>query len=71
MIEGRTAIIIAHRLSTIQEVDRIIVLDDGRILEEGNHETLFEKGGLYAELYATYFYHQSEDWVKEVRSIFH
>ncbi|MEL6532298.1 MAG: ABC transporter ATP-binding protein [Pseudomonadota bacterium] len=48
MMEGKTVIAIAHRLSTIAHMDRILVLDDGRIAEEGSHEELLEKGGLYA-----------------------
>jgi len=52
MMEGKTVIAIAHRLSTIARMDRIIVMDDGRILEDGSHETLIAKGGLYAGFWA-------------------
>jgi ABC-type multidrug transport system fused ATPase/permease subunit len=62
VLQDRTAILIAHRLSTIQHADRIIVLDRGRIVEEGNHETLVARGGHYAHLYNTYFRHQSPDY---------
>jgi ABC-type multidrug transport system fused ATPase/permease subunit len=62
VLRDRTAIVIAHRLSTIKSADRIIVLKQGTIIEEGNHETLLQKGGHYAELYTTYFRHQSPDY---------
>jgi ATP-binding cassette subfamily B protein len=51
LMEGRTAIVIAHRLSTIRDSDRIIVLKDGHIAEEGNHQSLMQAGGIYYELY--------------------
>ncbi|GAA2314720.1 ABC transporter ATP-binding protein [Nonomuraea roseoviolacea subsp. roseoviolacea] len=59
VLAGRTSIVIAHRLSTIEHVDRIIVLDHGRIVEEGDHTTLLARGGRYCEVYNTYFRHQS------------
>ena len=72
IIKNRTAIVIAHRLSTIKSADRIIVLRQGKIIEEGNHATLIARNGHYAELYDTYFRHQSleyiESWRKEVIS---
>jgi ATP-binding cassette, subfamily B, bacterial len=52
-LRGRTAIVIAHRLSTIVDADRILVVDDGRIVESGTHDALLTRGGLYAELYRT------------------
>ncbi|TNF20136.1 MAG: ABC transporter ATP-binding protein [Rhodobacteraceae bacterium] len=52
MMEGKTVIAIAHRLSTIARLDRILVLDDGRIVEEGNHDVLLARGGLYAGFWA-------------------
>ncbi|MCC7382113.1 MAG: ABC transporter ATP-binding protein [Deltaproteobacteria bacterium] len=55
LIEDRTAVIIAHRLSTVRRADRIVVLAQGKIVEEGPHESLLEKGGLYAKLYALQF----------------
>lgn len=58
----RTGIVIAHRLSTIRAVDRIIVLADGRIIEEGTHASLIAAAGHYAELYNTYFRHQSAEY---------
>jgi len=51
LMEGRTAILIAHRLSTIQNVDRILVIHDGEIREQGRHQELLEQGGLYSKLY--------------------
>ena len=63
-LSGRTSIVIAHRLSTIKSADRIIVLREGRILEEGDHEALLARGGHYAELYNTYFRHQSLDYIE-------
>src|SRR5260370_37822263 len=62
VLQGRTAIVIAHRLSTIRAVDRIIVLDHGRIMEEGTHESLLRRGGHYGQLYNPYFRHQSPDY---------
>ena len=58
-----TAIIIAHRLSTVRAADRIIVLQKGRIIEEGSHQHLMQQGGHYAELYDTYFRHQSLEFI--------
>jgi ATP-binding cassette subfamily B protein/subfamily B ATP-binding cassette protein MsbA len=51
LMEGRTSIVIAHRLSTIQHVDRILVMHKGRVVEEGNHQQLLAKGGIYYKLY--------------------
>ena len=55
LMKDRTSLIIAHRLSTIQDADFIVVLDEGRIVETGNHEELIEKKGRYYELYMTQF----------------
>jgi ATP-binding cassette subfamily B multidrug efflux pump len=55
LMEGRTSFVIAHRLSTIQDADRILVMKDGQIIEQGNHEELIEKGGFYNRLYQSQF----------------
>ncbi len=57
-----TSILIAHRLSTVRSADRIIVMENGQIIETGNHDGLLQKGGHYATLYNTYFRHQSLDY---------
>jgi ATP-binding cassette subfamily B protein len=61
LMEGRTAIVIAHRLSTIQKMDRIVVLEDGEIAEQGTHKDLLERKGVYATLWA----HQSGGFIEE------
>lgn len=66
ILQGRTSIIIAHRLSTIRKCDRIIVLKEGKIIEEGNHEDLLSQGGHYAELYDTYYRHQSLEYIESL-----
>ncbi|MGB2840301.1 MAG: ABC transporter ATP-binding protein [Actinomycetes bacterium] len=52
-LEGRTSLVIAHRLSTVRAADQILVVEDGRIVERGDHDTLLDRGGLYADLYRT------------------
>ena len=59
LMAGKTVIAIAHRLSTIARMDRLIVLDEGRIVQEGTHESLLASGGLYADLWA----HQSGGFI--------
>ena len=63
-----TSILIAHRLSTVRAADRIIVLRQGEIIEEGDHTTLMETKGHYADLYNTYFRHQSMKYIEKARS---
>lgn len=61
LMEGRTAIVIAHRLSTIQHMDRIVVMDHGRIIEQGSHKELVHQNGVYARLWA----HQSGGFIED------
>lgn len=61
LMQGRTAVVIAHRLSTIQKMDRIVVLGDGKIAEQGTHKDLLEKNGVYANLWS----HQSGGFLEE------
>src|SRR5215211_895765 len=72
ILKHATSILIAHRLSTVKAADRIVVMDRGTIIEEGNHKSLLERGGNYAVLYNTYFRHQSldyrPDWVDDARA---
>ena len=64
VMRDRTSIVIAHRLSTVRHADRIIVIQQGRIIETGTHDELLDRGGHYAELYNTYFRHQSLEYVE-------
>jgi len=70
ILEQSTSILIAHRLSTVRNADRIIVLGNGAIIEEGSHEMLMEQGGHYAELYNTYFRHQSLNYIENAKQMF-
>lgn len=61
MMQGRTSFIVAHRLSTIQEADVILVMKDGKIIEQGKHEELLAKKGFYANLYESQFVNTSSE----------
>ena len=69
ILEKSTSILIAHRLSTVKAADRIVVMDKGRIIEEGNHNSLLENSGHYATLYNTYFRHQSLAYVEQAKEL--
>lgn len=65
ILSRSTSILVAHRLSTVKAADRILVLENGRIIEEGSHDLLLALGGHYANLYNTYFRHQSLAYIEE------
>lgn len=69
ILRDSTSILIAHRLSTVKSADRIIVLEKGRIIEEGTHDSLLRDEGHYADLYNTYFRHQSLAYVEESKKL--
>jgi ATP-binding cassette subfamily B protein len=69
ILSNTTSILIAHRLSTVKAADRIIVLEMGKIIEEGNHANLLARGGHYAGLYNTYFRHQSLAYVERAKEM--
>ncbi len=68
ILQRATSILIAHRLSTVRSADRIIVLRAGQIIEQGNHASLMAQGGHYAQLYDTYFRHQSLSYIETARA---
>lgn len=69
ILADATSILIAHRLSTVKAADRIVVMKQGGIIEQGNHDALLKQGGHYAELYNTYFRHQSLAYVEQVKEM--
>jgi ATP-binding cassette subfamily B protein len=69
ILKTSTSMLIAHRLSTVKAADRIVVMEKGRIIEEGDHNGLLEQGGHYATLYNTYFRHQSLAYVEKAREL--
>ncbi len=69
ILKNTTSILIAHRLSTVKAADRIVVMKKGTIIEQGNHVGLLTQGGHYAELYNTYFRHQSLAYIEQVKEM--
>lgn len=69
ILKNSTSILIAHRLSTVKAADRIVVMKKGAIIEEGNHQGLLNQNGHYAELYNTYFRHQSLAYVEQIKEM--
>jgi len=69
ILANSTSILIAHRLSTVKAADRIVVMRQGAIIEQGNHDALLAQGGHYAELYNTYFRHQSLAYIENVKEM--
>jgi ATP-binding cassette subfamily B protein len=69
ILKHTTSILIAHRLSTVKAADRIIVVEKGQIIEQGNHASLLAQGGHYASLYNTFFRHQSLAYIDEARKL--
>lgn len=69
ILKNSTSILIAHRLSTVKAADRIVVMQKGTIIEEGSHDSLLNQSGHYAELYNTYFRHQSLAYVEQMKEM--
>ena len=69
ILQQTTSILIAHRLSTVKSADRILVMENGTVIEEGNHNSLLAGGGHYATLYNTYFRHQSLEYVEKAHTL--
>jgi subfamily B ATP-binding cassette protein MsbA len=69
LMQGRTTFVVAHRLATVRAADRILVLDEGRVIEEGTHDALVMRGGLYARLASLQFDEDAFERVREARSV--
>ena len=69
ILANSTSILIAHRLSTVKAADRIVVMREGAIIEQGSHEGLLGQAGHYAELYNTYFRHQSLAYIEQMKEM--
>ena len=69
ILKNSTSILIAHCLSTVKAADRIVVMEKGAIIEEGNHDGLLAQGGHYATLYNRYFRHQSLAYVEQMKEL--
>lgn len=69
ILSQTTSILIAHRLSTVKSADRILVMENGAVIEEGTHQSLLTNGGHYASLYNTYFRHQSLEYVENAHKM--
>ena len=69
LMKGRTSFVIAHRLSTIQEADKILVLKDGQIIEQGNHQSLLADKGFYYELYNSQFSNKKRNKLRRLRLV--
>ena len=67
LMKDRTTIVIAHRLATVLKANRILVVDQGKIVEEGDHHSLVQQGGIYARLAKLQFDHGSEDYWAAVK----
>jgi len=69
ILKNSTSILIAHRLSTVKAADRIVVMEKGAIIEEGNHKNLLKQNNHYATLYNTYFRHQSLAYDEQMKEL--
>ncbi len=68
-MKGRTSIVIAHRLATVSRADVIFVIDGGRVVEQGTHAELLERGGLYSRLYELQFRGEAEEQTRELLTV--